>query len=97
MFKGTHARCDSLTGKVSRLSLAYMRMPIVICRMLDLQTARLLDSLAFESAGNSIAAKMAMMAMTTKSSIKVKAFRREKLKCFGFKDFIFIASNFKTA
>jgi hypothetical protein len=33
-------------------------------------------ALAFESAGNSIAARMAMMAMTTSSSISVKPPRR---------------------
>ena len=34
-------------------------------------------SLAWDSAGKSIAARMAMMAMTTKSSINVKACREE--------------------
>ena len=44
--------------------------------MLLKQAMRLPFSLAFESAGRSIAAKIAMMAITTSSSIKVKAPRR---------------------
>jgi hypothetical protein len=41
--------------------------------MVDLQTVRMAHSLALARAGNNIAVKMAMMAMTTKSSIKVEA------------------------
>src|SRR5262249_48207757 len=36
---------------------------------------------AFDSAGSSIAARMAMMAMTTRSSIKVNALRRDVRNC----------------
>lgn len=39
--------------------------------------ARLAFNLARASAGNNIAAKIAIMAITTNSSIKVKAHRRE--------------------
>jgi hypothetical protein len=42
--------------------------------MLDVQLAWRALSRAFDSAGNSIAAKMAMMAMTTSSSINVNDF-----------------------
>src|SRR6266487_2899734 len=48
-------------------------MPIAICRRLLAQTVRLLFSLARERAGSNIAARIAMMAMTTNNSIKVKA------------------------
>jgi hypothetical protein len=44
---------------------------MVIWRMLDLQTARLAVSFDLASAGKSMAARMAMMAMTTSNSIKV--------------------------
>ena len=43
------------------------------CFMLDWQLARRALSLARAKAGNKMAAKMAMMAMTTKSSINVNA------------------------
>src|ERR1700733_10009505 len=43
------------------------------CRKLETQFARFAFSLALASAGSSIAARMAMMAMTTSNSIRVKA------------------------
>src|SRR6267142_6619343 len=43
------------------------------CRKFEAQFARLAFSLALASAGSSMAAKIAMMAMTTSSSIRVKA------------------------
>src|SRR5262245_58590268 len=48
-------------------------MPIPICFRLFTHEMRLAFSLAIESAGNSIAARMAMIAITTSNSIKVKA------------------------
>jgi hypothetical protein len=50
-------------------------MPTPICRKLLAHATRLALSFAFASAGNSIAARIAMMAMTTSNSIKVKARR----------------------
>jgi hypothetical protein len=44
--------------------------------MFDMQTVRLERSFALASAGSNIAAKMAMMAITTNSSIKVNPFER---------------------
>jgi hypothetical protein len=46
------------------------------CRMLDLQPARLAFSLARAKAGRSRAARMAMIAITTNSSISVKPRQR---------------------
>src|SRR6266487_6097795 len=47
-------------------------MPIPICFRWLAQVIRLARSFARDNAGNSIAARMAMMAITTSSSIKVK-------------------------
>jgi hypothetical protein len=60
-------------GKHSLLSPAYMTMPRVNCLTLDTHLIWCAFSLALAKAGSSMAARMAMMAMTTKSSIKVKA------------------------
>jgi len=49
---------------------------MIACRMLLLQAARMLFSFAEASAGRSRAARMAMMAITTSSSIRVNAPRR---------------------
>ena len=46
---------------------------IPIWRVLLMQEIRIARSFALLKAGNNIAAKIAMMAMTTNSSIKVKA------------------------
>ena len=43
-----------------------------ICRMLEVHLMALAFSLAMDNAGNSMPARMAMMAITTRSSIKVK-------------------------
>ena len=43
-----------------------------ICRRLEMHAVRLARFLALPSAGRSMAARMAMMAMTTSSSIRVK-------------------------
>src|SRR5687767_6285784 len=48
-------------------------MPIASCFTLDRQLARFAFSLALARAGNNMPARMAMMAITTSSSIKVKA------------------------
>ncbi len=48
-------------------------MAIASCRALLLQTVVYVRSFALLKAGNNNAARMAMTAMTTKSSIKVKA------------------------
>src|SRR3974377_1312216 len=52
-----------------------MVRPTAICFKLLAHWMRLARSLALASAGNSIAARMAIMAMTTRSSINVKPFR----------------------
>src|ERR1035438_7427540 len=61
-------------------SLTYKTLAMPICRRLFRQTVFWLFALALANAGNSNAARMAMMAMTTKSSIKVKpvAFRKRQ-------------------
>jgi len=52
-----------------------MFIPMPICLRLFTQAMRLAFSLAEARAGNSNAARIAMMAMTTSSSIRVKAHR----------------------
>src|ERR1022692_1666742 len=87
-----------LRGRLSRLSSAYIRSARPICLRLFMQLARLAFSLAVASAGNSIAARMAMMAMTTRSSIKVKP--AEHALVFSICPFIpnvFVAARFQSA
>jgi hypothetical protein len=50
-----------------------MRQPNMSCLVLFMHLIPWARVLAFPNAGSSIAARMAMMAMTTSSSIKVKA------------------------
>ena len=56
-----------------------MCMAIPICRRLFVQVVRAALSLALAKAGNNMAAKMAMMAMTTSNSMSVNAGRQELL------------------
>ena len=58
-------------GKLSELSPTYMRYAIWIWRLLLMQSASHALCLAAANTGNSIAARMAMMAMTTSNSINV--------------------------
>ena len=54
--------------------------------MLDVHLMALAFSLAMDNAGNSMPARMAMMAMTTSSSIKVKPLCLERnvfMTCWG--------------
>src|SRR5664279_3496559 len=60
-------------GKVPVLSAAYCWMPRLICRKLFMQFVRRAAAFTRDKAGNNNAARMAMMAMTTSSSIKVNA------------------------
>src|SRR6185437_12580535 len=59
------------TTKFPLLSLLYMYHPVVICLRSFMHWIDCARSFALLKAGNSIAAKIAMIAMTTKSSIKV--------------------------
>ena len=59
-------------GEVSFASSEYMRIPVLIWRRLFKQVIRLALSLAALKTGSSNAARIAMMAMTTSNSIKVK-------------------------
>ena len=61
---------------LSSLSWAYIVQARMSCLSLDLQTAPVAFNLALVKAGNSMAARMAMMAITTSSSIRVKPLRR---------------------
>src|SRR5206468_12813442 len=61
---------------LSLLSSAYIIQARVSCLSLDLQKAHVAFNLALDKAGNSMAARMAMMAITTSSSIRVKPSRR---------------------
>src|ERR1051325_4396918 len=57
-------------------SVAYMVNRYPVCRRLFMQAALRPDSFALLKAGRSSAARMAMMAMTTRSSMRVKAEER---------------------
>ena len=93
MFNGTQTRCDEAAGYFSWSSLAYIMMPKLNCRILDLQTARLAVSFDLAKAGNSIAAKIAIIAITTNSSIKVNAIRGAKREDFVFNGIFFMGSS----
>src|SRR5439155_26729627 len=64
------------SGNFSRLSSQYIAMLRYCCFSLFRQMMRCAFSFVVARAGKSIAARMAMMAMTTKSSIRVKALLR---------------------
>ena len=61
------------SGTKSLWSSAYMRNPSDHCRMLLRQLVAWALLLALDNAGSSIAARMAMIAMTTSNSISVNA------------------------
>src|SRR5437773_2150784 len=66
--------CDTCAGgKVSRLSSTYSFIPMPIWRRLLMHLAMCARCLAWLSAGKSIDARIAIMAITTNSSINVKA------------------------
>jgi hypothetical protein len=60
------------TGRRSLLSPAYITRAVPICFILFTHEIRFARSFALDNAGRSIAARIAMIAMTTSSSIKVK-------------------------
>src|SRR6478736_7438424 len=60
-------------GTKSSFSVAYMATPMPTCRKLLMHWVRKAFAFALDNAGNNIAARMAMMAITTNSSIRVKA------------------------
>src|ERR1700741_2212969 len=60
-------------GRVSLKSLAYIAAVTPHCLKLDVQLMTLARNLARLKAGRSSAARIAMIAMTTRSSIRVKA------------------------
>ena len=59
-------------GNVLSWSPVKVIMPVASCFMLFMHWARFAALLALDNTGRSIAAKIAMMAMTTRSSIRVK-------------------------
>src|SRR2546422_2817532 len=77
----------TLIGYWSPLSSAQVRKDRPICLRLLVQLMRWARALARASAGNNMAAKMAMMAMTTNNSIRVNALthlRRFFINFVGF-------------
>src|ERR1051326_1870161 len=62
-------------NKRSALLFTYIVAATPICLRLDMHLAARADSFAFWSTGKSIAARMAMIATTTRSSIRVNAAR----------------------
>src|ERR1041385_3914294 len=74
-------------GFWSLLSSAHVRMANPTCLRLFVQLIRCARALARANAGKSIAARMAIIAMTTNSSIRVKAlicFRKFFIEFAGF-------------
>lgn len=72
-----------MSGYTSLLSCTYMSQPRPIWRWLLAHWVRLALSLARLNAGRSIPARMAMMAMTTSSSMSAKARFGQATGCFG--------------
>src|SRR5207249_1866301 len=64
-------------GRTPRLSSTYINIPKDICRLLFMQLICPALALAFDNTGKRMAAKMAMIAMTTSNSIKVNPQRDE--------------------
>lgn len=64
------------SGRRPSSSPAYIANPMPIWRIFERHAARLLDPLALANAGSNSDATMAMIAITTSSSIKVKPPRR---------------------
>src|SRR6266566_8851484 len=71
-------------GQYSLLSPAYKWQPSKSCFWLLMQVTRWAVALALDNAGSSMLARMAMMAMTTNSSINVKAFGEPFCLCWAF-------------
>src|ERR1035437_2543492 len=63
-------------GYMKSQSWLYISTANPICRVFERHAVRLADSVAAANTGKRIAARMAMIAMTTKSSIRVKALSR---------------------
>src|SRR5438552_9464133 len=76
----TQAEVKSSPGgaRIWRLSSGYIKQPTWICFRLLMHKIACARILAWLSAGKSMAARMAMIAMTTSSSIKVKAGLRRR-------------------
>ena len=69
------------SAMMSVLSVAYIVIAIKICLLLLRSMVRCARSLAFAKAGKSMAARMAMIAMTARSSINVNAARLDGGLC----------------
>src|SRR5262245_46133065 len=77
--------CRRLTNR-SSLSDTYITQPRINCFSLLRQAAPVAFSLALERAGKSMLARIAMTAMTTRSSISVNARFSEEVPFGGFMD-----------
>src|SRR6478736_6623850 len=63
----------TISGNLSRLSPAYIVVAMANCRRLFRHWMRRAFSLALANAGNNIAARIAMIAITTSNSMSVNA------------------------
>ena len=70
-------RMAQANGSLSSLSMTYSAVAKPICLRLFLHCVETACDLALAKAGNNIAARMAMMAMTTSNSIRVNPGERE--------------------
>ena len=70
--KEAHQMSSHLLSSPSLLSLAYRIPPCMTCRRLEEQRAALPRSRALFNAGRSMEARIAIIAMTMSSSIRVK-------------------------
>ena len=84
-------------GNVSTLSLVYIAITTPTCFKLEVHRIRKAFCFALANAGSSIAARMAMIAMTTSNSIRVKARRFLRRELFWKKmDFMFFFNVLET-
>src|SRR5688500_15504988 len=70
----SQAQPPVIMGKRSLLSSANMRSAMPVCLVLLRHLTWMALALALDNDGNRMAAKMAMMAMTTSNSMRVKAY-----------------------
>src|SRR6266705_1636704 len=77
-----------MRGRVSSQSCRYMFIPRPSCLKFERQVVARAFSRAWAKTGNRIAARMAIIAITTRSSIRVKAEELRRLMDIGYSSFL---------
>src|SRR5262249_51134194 len=85
---GIPGRMNEPSGKHSSKSWEYITTDRAICRLFDMQVVWRAFSLACAKIGNRMAAKMAIIAMTISSSMRVNAVNRRARWSFIFIPFL---------